>query len=69
MDHIVTTSVGVTQRNVVLEAWSEDLSAPSFMGICGLLLLTDQIRRINMLVNTHQRCVNVCCIISFDDDA
>lgn len=31
MDHIVTTSVGVTQRNV-LEAWSEDLSAPSFMG-------------------------------------
>lgn len=32
MDHIVTTSVGVTQRNVVLEAWSEDLSAPSFMG-------------------------------------
>lgn len=32
MDHIVTTSVGVTQRNVVLEAWSEDLSSPSFMG-------------------------------------
>lgn len=70
MDHFVTTSVGVTQRNVVLEAWSEESYQHHLLwGIRGLLLLTGQIRRINMLVNTHQKCVNVCCIIPFDDDA